>query len=178
MPDEDFMEGRIEAALYSAGRPLTLDELCRAAQTTSRKKVVSAVTKLIGRVSETFSAVEIVRVGGGSYVMQLKPQFNPMAKKFARQPLLSRSTMKTLTMVAYFQPISAKSLSDKRGSMVYNHLKTLESMGLIAYTQEGKNSLYRTTDYFADYFGLPKDGAQIKHSLKKFFPVPAKPPNA
>jgi segregation and condensation protein B len=168
--EREMLEARVEAALYAAGRPLTLDDLCKAANTKSKKKVLNAVTNLSERVRQVFRAIEIVKVREGSYAMQLRPEFNSMAKKFAAQPLLSKSVLKTLTMVAYFQPVSAKKLAEKRGSIVYNHLKELESVGLLKGTQDGKNMLYTTTDYFAQYFGLPGDPHQVKEKLRKLFP--------
>ncbi len=170
MSEDKSFEGRIEAALYSAGRPISVDELCRAAQTTSRRKVISSLLKIIKKVEANFAAIEVIKVGDDSYAMQLKPQFNSMAKKFANQPLLSKSIMKTLTMIAYFQPVSARSLSARRGSSVYRHLKILESMGFVSSTAQGKSSSYTTTEYFSDYFGLPKDKTKLKESLKRLFP--------
>jgi segregation and condensation protein B len=168
--DDELTEARIEAALYAAGRPLTVDELAKAAKTTSRKKVMAALSRITERVRQNLRSIEVVKVKEGSYAMQLRPEFNSMAKKFSIQPLLTKSVLKTLTMVAYFQPVSAKTMAEKRGSSVYNHLKQLEDIGLVTSTQDGKNSIYTTTKYFAEYFGLPEDPAQIREKLRKMFP--------
>jgi segregation and condensation protein B len=172
--DEDSIETRIEAALYAAGRPLTVDELGKAAKTMSRRKVLAAIGRISERVRQNLKSIEVVKVKEGSYAMQLRPEFNSMAKKFSVQPLLTKSVLKTLTMVAYFQPVSAKTMAEKRGSSVYNHLKQLEEIGLVASTQDGKNSIYTTTPYFAEYFGLPEEPAQVKEKLRKMFPQAAK----
>lgn len=172
IPDNEMMEAKLEAALYSAGRPLSVDELCKAANTKSRRKVLKAISSIAQRVNASFRAIEVARVGNDSFAIQLKPEFNTVAKKFGSRPILSRSVLKTLTMIAYFQPISAKTLADKRGTSVYNHLKVLESWGLIAGRQEGKNMVYTTTDFFAHYFGLPSDPGQVREKLKRLFPQP------
>jgi segregation and condensation protein B len=166
---EEQVEALIEAALYSSGKPLTLDELCRAAGTTSRRKALDAVRRITARVNGNFRALEVTQVGEGRYVLQLRREFNPVAKKFATQQLLTRSVLKTLTMIAYFQPVSGSKLSSKKGSQVYTHLRILESMGFIGSTLEGKNHFYRTTSYFSEYFGLPSDPASIKHKLDGLF---------
>jgi segregation and condensation protein B len=169
---DDGLEAKIEAALYAAGKPLTLDELCRAAGTTSKRKALAALQGLKSKVNSTFAAIELAQVGEGRYALQLKPEYNPVARRFATQPLLTRSVLKTLTMVAYFQPVSGNKLANKRGTQVYAHLKLLESMGFIDYVQEGKNSIYHTTPYFAQYFGLPSDSNALKQKLGKLFESP------
>src|SRR5579885_1553705 len=151
LQDKDMFEAKLEAALYSAGRPLSVDELCKAANTKSRRKVLKALNEIASRVNSSFRAIEV-------------------AKKFGSKPILSKSVLKTLTMIAYFQPISAKSLADRRGTSVYNHLKVLESWGLVSGKQEGKNMVYTTTDFFAHYFGLPSDPGQVREKLKRLFP--------
>ncbi len=167
----------IEAALYAAGKPLTVEELCKAAGTTSRRKALEAVRRLSAKVRANFNAIEVTQAGEGRYVLQLKREYGPVAKRFATQQLLSRSVLKTLTMIAYFQPVSGSKLSTKKGSQVYAHLKILESMGFISSTLEGKNHIYGTTPFFAEYFGLPSDPASMKRKLDSLFeaPAPGKP---
>ncbi len=176
MPD-DRVEAFIEAALYAAGKPLTVEELCRAAGTTSRRKALEAVRRISSRVNASFKAIEVAQAGEGRYVLQLRPEYGPVAKRFATQQLLSRSVLKTLTMIAYFQPVSGSKLSSKKGSQVYGHLKILESMGFIASTLEGKSHIYSTTPFFAEYFGLPSDLGSMKRKLDSLFeaPAPGKP---
>jgi len=171
LPDEQ-VDALIEAALYSAGKPLTVEELCKAAGTTSRRKALESVRRLSAKVAANFGAIEVTQAGEGRYVLQLKREFNPVAKKFATQHLLSRSVLKTLTMIAYFQPVSGSKLSSRKGSQVYAHLKILESMGFIASTLEGKNHIYRTTPFFAEYFSLPSDPAAMKRKLENLFETP------
>ncbi len=168
MPDEK-VDALIEAALYAAGKPLTVEELCRAAGTTSRRKALDAVRRFSGKVQANFKAIEVAQAGDGRYVLQLKREYVPVAKKFATQQLLSRSVLKTLTMIAYFQPVTGSKLSAKKGSQVYAHLKILESMGFIESTIDGKNHLYRTTPFFSEYFGLPSDATSMKRKLDSLF---------
>jgi len=168
VPDED-LEAQIEAALYVAGKPLTLEELCKAAGTTSRRKASLAIRSMMARINTSFKSIELTQVGEGRYVLQLKAKFNPVAKRFANQPLLTKSVLKTLTMIAYFQPVSGNKLANKRGSQVYNHLKLLEGMGFVDSRQEGKNRMYFTTDYFSHYFGLPSELNAMKLKLGSMF---------
>jgi chromosome segregation and condensation protein ScpB len=42
-------------------------------------------------------------------------------------------------------------------------------MGLIAAERSGRSLVLKTTDYFADYFGLTMDTASLKRDLKRIF---------
>jgi chromosome segregation and condensation protein ScpB len=45
----------------------------------------------------------------------------------------------------------------------------LKEMGLIAAERSGRSLALKTTDYFADYFGLTTDTVMMKKDLKKIF---------
>jgi segregation and condensation protein B len=77
--------------------------------------------------------------------------------------------LKTLSYIAYRQPISQKRVIDVRGQHAYGHIKLLKEMGLIAAERNGRSMSLRTTDYFADYFGLTQDTATMKKELKRIF---------
>ena len=80
---EDEIAARIEAALYSAGRPLSLDELIRASGTNSKEKTHRVVNDLAKKANSTFRAIEIVQLEDGKFVLQLRPQYTPLVRKFA-----------------------------------------------------------------------------------------------
>jgi chromosome segregation and condensation protein ScpB len=42
-------------------------------------------------------------------------------------------------------------------------------MGLIAAERSGRSMALKTTDYFADYFGLLQDPSLMKKELKRIF---------
>jgi chromosome segregation and condensation protein ScpB len=42
-------------------------------------------------------------------------------------------------------------------------------MGLIAAERSGRSMVLKTTDYFADYFGLLHDTTLMKRELKRIF---------
>jgi chromosome segregation and condensation protein ScpB len=48
-------------------------------------------------------------------------------------------------------------------------VKLLRDMGLIAAERAGRSMTLRTTDYFADYFGLTHDTSTMKRELKRIF---------
>jgi len=98
--------------------------------------------------------------------MQLKNQYTQVARRFATRPLLSRAALRTLSFVAYFQPISSSELVLRRSSTVYQHLKELEEVGFVSSKREGRSKTYATTPRFADYFGLSTDLSTMKRQLE------------
>jgi chromosome segregation and condensation protein ScpB len=45
----------------------------------------------------------------------------------------------------------------------------LKDMGLIITERSGRSLALKTTDYFADYFGLTQDMTVLKRDLRKIF---------
>jgi len=159
----------VEAALYVAGRPLDLNELCSVLGTRSKKKARKLVNILMQEYSTRNTALEILELKDERYVLQLKADFTPLVKKFVNRPLLSSGPLKTLSYIAYRQPISQKRVVGVRGQHAYGHIKLLKDMGLIASERSGRSMTLRTTDYFADYFGFTQDTASMKKELKRIF---------
>lgn len=151
---EDEIAARIEAALYSAGRPLSLDELIRASGTNSKEKTHRVVNELAKKTNSTFRAIEIAQLEDGTYVLQIRPQYTPLVRKFAQHPLLPPGALKTLSYIAYEQPVTSKRLVQIRGSQVYSHIKLLEQLQFIEHENLGRLKVYRTASKFQNYFGI------------------------
>ena len=151
---EDEIAARIEAALYSAGRPLSLEELIRASGTNSKEKTHRVVNDLAKKANSTFRAIEIVQLEDGKFVLQLRPQYTPLVRKFAQHPLLPSGALKTLSYIAYEQPVTSKRLVQIRGSQVYSHIKVLEQLQFVEHDNLGRLKVYRTTPKFQNYFGI------------------------
>lgn len=172
---EDEVIARIEAALYSAGRPLSVDELVRASGTNSKEKTLRIVSDLIKRSKSAFKAIEIAQLDDGNFVFQLKPQYGPLVRKFAQHPLIPSAALKTLSYIAYEQPVTSKRLVQIRGSQVYTHLKELEQLLFVEHENLGRLKVYRTTKKFQDYFGITDMGAMKSKLVATTNKEPSKP---
>lgn len=153
LPNEEIT-ARIESALYSAGRPLSIDELIRASGTNSKSNTRTVVNELIKKTKSVFAAIEITELADGTFVLQLKPRYTPLIRKFAQRPLIPTSALKTLSYITYEQPVTSKRLVQIRGSQVYAHLRTLKQLGFIEVENLGRSKTYRTTKKFRSYFGV------------------------
>jgi segregation and condensation protein B len=161
----DEATARIEAALYSAGRPLRIEDIIRASGTESRTKTLTLLESIMKKTKSAFKALEIVILPDGSYVMQLKPEYSSTIKRYASKPVLPNATLKTLSYIAYMQPISSKQLVETRGSGVYAHLKELRQLDYITSQNVGRMKIFTTTDKFQKYFGIQGDVEDLKQRL-------------
>jgi segregation and condensation protein B len=159
----------LEAALYVAGRPLDLNEICMTLNTRSKKKAQLFVKTLMQEYAARNTALEILELKDERYVMQVKADYTPLVKKLVNRPLLSAGPLKTLSYIAYRQPLSQKRVIEVRGQHAYGHVKLLREMGLVAAERNGRSTVLKTTDYFADYFGLTMDTSTMKRDLKRIF---------
>ncbi len=165
--DEDEATARIEAALYSAGRPLLIEELIKASGTESRTKTLNILNNIMKKAKSAFKAIEIAILPDGSYVFQLKPEYSSTIRRYASKPILQKATLKTLSYIAYMQPISSKQLVETRGTGVYSHLKDLRQLDYIQHENVGRMKIYNTTTKFKKYFGIEGDADSLKQKLFK-----------
>ena len=159
----------IEAALYVAGRPLDLKTLASIVKTRSQKVVQQLSRTLKEEYDSRETCLEILELEDERFVMQLKTDFSPNVQRLAVRPLLTSGPLKTLSYVAYKQPVSQKQVLNVRGTHVYTHLKQLEELGLITRERVGRTNTLRTTALFADYFGFSHDLRMMKRKLRTTF---------
>ena len=165
--DEDEATARIEAALYSAGRPLSIEELIKASGTESRTKTINILNNIMKKAKSAFKAIEIVTLPDDSFVFQLKPEYSSTIRRYASKPILQNATLKTLSYIAYMQPISSKQLVETRGTGVYSHLKELRQLDYIEHQNVGRLKIFTTTTKFQKYFGIQGDSESLKQKLFK-----------
>jgi len=149
----DEATARIEAALYSAGRPLRIEDIIRASGTESRTKTLDLLGIIMKKTKTAFKALEITTLPDGSYVMQLKPEYSSTVKRYASKPVLPNATLKTLSYIAYMQPIASK------------QLKELRQLDYITHQNVGRLKIYTTTEKFQKYFGIQGDVEDLKSRL-------------
>lgn len=159
----------LEAALYVAGRPLDLKTLASVIKTRSRRKVEMLARMLVEEYNGRGGCLEILELEDQRFVMQLKAEYTRDVRKLTLRPLLSVGPLKTLSYIAYRQPVPQAKVINVRGHHAYNHLKQLEDLGLISRERERRTKVIRTTPFFADHFGLSHDLKGMKQQLKSSF---------
>ncbi len=159
----------LEAALYVAGRPLDLKTLASVIRTRSKNKTRKLARKLVEEYRNRDTALEILELEDERFVLQLKAEYTPKVRRLALRPLLSVGPLRTLSYIAYRQPVPQSHVIDVRGHHAYQHLKQLEDFGLINREKTGRTKVVRTTEFFADYFSLSHDLRTLKQQLKGIF---------
>jgi segregation and condensation protein B len=161
--NEDMLT--LEAALYVAGRALTLQELSELigkAESTTRK----LLEDLGFSYNKRGGALEVIDLPRERYVLQLKPELTPRVGKLIPGGLLSFGTLQTLVYIALRQPIVQSELIADRGTHCYDHVRELVEKKFIDAIPEGRSKVLNTTPLFADYFGLDHDKIKLKAQLK------------
>ncbi len=143
--------GVVEAALYSAGKALTLEELIRVTGF-DEATVKEHLRALAREYKKRESALEVAQIGT-RWTMQIRQEYTERARPFA-PPEIDRDLLKTAALIAYHQPILQSDLFDMIGEKVYEHTKALEDLKLIARKPSGRSLELTTTRYFAEFFGL------------------------
>lgn len=152
----------VEAALFSAGRPLKVSEI-QEATGISGDTVRKALKNLIREYAGKDTAMEIAKVSG-KYVMQLKEDYASPAEMLAKTEV-PKKYLKTASLIAYHQPIKQSDLVEMIGSKGYEHVKALHGLGLISLKPYGATKKIRTTRKFLEYFGID---AKKPEEIKKF----------
>jgi len=159
----------IEAALYVAGRPLDLKTLSSLIEPRSKKRAEKLAEILREDYKNRDTALEILKLDDKRFVLQLRSEYTPRVRKLSLRPLLPTGQLKTLSYIAYRQPVLQSQVIDVRGEHAYGHLKELEDQSLIIREKVGKSRIIKTTEFFADYFGLSHDLRAMKRQLKSAF---------
>jgi segregation and condensation protein B len=159
----------IEAALYVAGKPIDLKTLGSVIGLRSEEKTRITARRLRDHYLKDGRAIEVLELSDGRFVMQLKPQYAPHVRRLATRQLLTPGPMKTLSFIAYKQPITQSYLAKVRGNLSYGHVKHLQEIGLISEEKLGRTKILRTTPNFADYFNLSQDLQTMKKQLERIF---------
>ena len=157
----EFHKNLIEASLYAAGRPLTIEELSNKLEF-PKKEVEELINEVAFDYLDRSTALIIAQIGE-RYQMQIKPEYTERVSKFAKGGAIAERYLRTLTVIALKQPILKSVVIKLRGSGAYEHVKYLIDNGFVEAIKKGRSHELTTTDKYADMFGLPKD----KHLLKQ-----------
>lgn len=160
----------LEAALYSAGRPLSIEDIKPIVGTRSDKTAKKLIGQLMKRYQNRKGALEVAIHKDRRISLQLKERYDRVVKEFNHKPLLKAGPLRTLSYIAFHQPVDQRQVVADRGAHVYGHLRIMENMGLIKREKtEDRSFLITTTPFFGDYFGFSHNPGKSKLQLKRIF---------
>jgi hypothetical protein len=73
----------LEAALYVAGRPLDINEICQVVSSRSKKRVIGYLETLMQQYKARSSPMEILPLKDERYVLQSKLNLLPLSKNWS-----------------------------------------------------------------------------------------------
>ncbi len=155
----DHLAHALEALLVVASAPLSLDDLCTAADD-SPERVETALALLAERYREGRSGIVLEKVAGGWAFRASREAAEACARLFERpvQRALSQAALETLAIVAYLGPVSRPEIARIRGVAADSTVAGLLERGLIAEAgrDEGHGGAvrYKTTPLFERVFEL------------------------
>ncbi|HEX9755790.1 MAG TPA: SMC-Scp complex subunit ScpB [Gemmatimonadales bacterium] len=175
----------IEAALFAAARPLTLEELNALDPERSPAEVQTAVDQLRDHYEYDGHGVEIAELGGGFQLLTRAALAEPLerARVVQRSPRLTAAMLESLAVIAYRQPVGRAEIEEIRGVNSSGVLRSLQERALIEVVGRsegmGRPLLYGTTPLFLELLGLP-DLANLpqaeEFSIALQPPAPQAPP--
>jgi segregation and condensation protein B len=157
------LRAAVEAVLFVATRPLTIERLQRVLPGTSEAYLEGFLTGLAARYERERRGWELRHIAGG-WQLLTRRELYPWVRQLERRELptkLSKSALETLAIVAYKQPITRGAIEDIRGVQCGPVLRQLMDLKLVQVTGRdeetlGRPLLYATTDVFLSRFGLGK----------------------
>ena len=151
----------LEAALFASGEPLDIAQLQNLVK---GRNVRELIQQLMDEYKQRGSALEIKEIES-RFVMQVMPEYAEKVRSLAPKELRA-PVLRTLSMIAYHQPLTVADLVDRRGAAAYDHVRELEEWGFISTTPQGRTRLLATTQRFAEYFILDSaDPEAIKRKI-------------
>ncbi len=150
----------IEAVLFSAPKPVPIDELKRVLSSRHRGGIRSIVDHLNDKYTQNNNSFRIREIGGGFQFYLLEDYSLEVERYFSKQRKrkLTQAGLETLAIVAYKQPVTKGEVEQIRGVASDGVIQTLLERKLIKLAgraeRVGRPLLYATTSDFLEYFGI------------------------
>ena len=166
------LKGIIEALLFVAGEPLSIDRIKNILEDADKKSIQDMLWELQHEYDMRLSGLRIVEVAGGFQIAS-RPELALWIKrlrKVKQSSRLSKPSLETLAIIAYKQPLVKAEIEDIRGVDSSGVIKGLLDKHMIKIVGRkdvaGRPILYATTREFLQYFGL-RDISDLP-TLKEF----------
>jgi len=144
-------KGAVEAALFSSAEKISVSDIAERTGL-SEEKIRHALRDLRKEYDDRESAIMIAKIGN-EYKMMLRTEYTDFTGKFAKAEMTG-GMMRTLSTIAYNQPVLQSELFDTRGPRTYDDVRALEEMGLVSKKKSGQTFELTTTKKFSEYFGI------------------------
>jgi len=155
---DDTLEAILEAILFAAGDPISLERLSEAVGV-ALEAVEATLLTLSDRLAFTRTGVRLSRIGD-RFQLHTAPEYAEFVRRVTetRKPTLSASSLEALAIVAYREPVTRAFIEKVRGVDSSYTVAALVDRGLIEdcgrLDVPGRPILYRTTPAALRVFGV------------------------
>ena len=149
----------IEALLFASSRPLSIENMAQISGlvTPGVREIITELTEEYESQGRGFGLYEVAE----GYQLRSLPAFSEQVTKLFQvrsRRRFTRSSLETLSIIAYRQPVTRAEIEQIRGVDSGAVLKTLLTQAMIRVLgrkeSPGRPILYGTTREFLEYFGL------------------------
>ena len=155
----------VESLMFVADAPLTLDRLCSILEEYERQDIRAAIEELLADYRQAERGIYLAEVAGG-WQLRSRPENADFLRRLSRSRAFrfSHSSLETLAIIAYRQPITRAEVEYLRGVDSGGVLKTLLEKKLVRILGKkdipGRPLIYGTSREFLETFNL-KDLASL-----------------
>ena len=131
----------IESVLFSASKPVSINEIKETTGLTPNtiKQTLEELIQDYNITRKSETSMEVVKAGE-KYAMQVKKQFAEQSIMVAK-PEIDNNLLKTLTLIAFHQPVKQSNLRRMIGTKAYEHVDELVSSRLVHSKKHGSKSI-------------------------------------
>ena len=158
--DEQEIKSILEAVLFVAHDPITVDRLTAVVEGPQKSVVLETLKTLQQEYEQEGRGLRLAEVAGG-FLLVTRPEYAPYIKRLNKTKSitkLSRSALETLAIISYKQPIIRAEIEKIRGVETSGVLRTLLDQKLVRIVGRqdvpGRPILYGTSKQFLQRFGL------------------------
>lgn len=162
MKEKEDLKKEIEAVLFAAGRKVSIDEIARLCKA-EKKETEDTIKELKQEYNQKDSPMFLTEEADG-YKLTIREKYLSIVKEITPHTELDRSTMETLAVIAWKQPVLQAEVIKTRTSKAYEDIKNLVELGFISKDKHGRSYILKPTGKFFEYFELPS-----KEAVKEIF---------
>ncbi len=144
----------VESVIFSASNPVSINEIKEVTGLTSNKikKTLEELIEDYNVTRKNETSMELIKAGD-KFTMQVKKQYADQTI-MVTDPEIEDHLLKTLTLIAFHQPLKQSNLRRMIGTKAYEHVDELADKRLIHTKKHGTTEMLTTTKLFPEYFGI------------------------
>jgi len=154
---EKESEEKVEAALFIAGRFLTLQDLI---VLTDVNPIM--IKEILHRLEKKYSTGVLRMVNrSDAWKMDVAEKYHYLINRLATgNTEFTKAEQETLAIIAYKQPVKQSVVIKIRGNKSYDHIKKFRDLGLVTAKQTGHTLELSLSEEFYEYFNVHEKNSE------------------